>query len=96
MTYQAQLRHASLPIIPNGICEELLRGTRLGPRFRLHPSFVCAGGDGPDTCQGDGGGPLICPLVADASRFAQVGGQPFMVTLVSITSTLTFDKSYVC
>merc|ERR1712098_743757 len=42
-------------------CQNKLRTTRLGSRFRLHPSFMCAGGvPGKGTCTGDGGGPLMC------------------------------------
>lgn len=33
-------------------CQEILRTTRLGPKFILHDSFICAGGEeGKDTCK---------------------------------------------
>lgn len=57
------LRKVRLPIVPSGACENLLRRTRLGEAFELHSSFLCAGGyRGEDTCYGDGGGPLMCPI----------------------------------
>ena len=54
--YQKILRKVDLPVIPNPECQSRLRQTRLGPFFRLHNSFVCAGGEaGRDTCQVSGG-----------------------------------------
>jgi secreted trypsin-like serine protease len=54
-------------------CQESLRQTRLGRRFQLHNSFVCAGGEpNVDTCQGDGGSPLACPI-DNNNRYVQTG-----------------------
>ena len=49
----------------------------LGQRFNLHSSFLCAGGCGQDTCNGDGGSPLVCPSRertenGDPARYYQV------------------------
>ena len=49
----------------------------LGQRFNLHSSFLCAGGCGQDTCNGDGGSPLVCPSKertenGDPARYYQV------------------------
>lgn len=72
-SYQTILRKVEVPIVPSSDCQEKLRSTRLGPFFRLHGSFICAGGErGEDTCKGDGGGPLVCQL-PNASRYVQVG-----------------------
>jgi len=68
------LKEVSLPMVSDAQCLDWLRATRLGRRFRLDQSFVCAGGEeGKDTCRGDGGGPLVCPKRDDPSRFVQVG-----------------------
>ena len=34
-----------MPIVTNGQCEAMLRRTRLGGDFVLHPGFMCAGGE---------------------------------------------------
>ncbi|KOB74861.1 Serine proteinase-like protein 2 [Operophtera brumata] len=60
--YAVILKKVELDMVPHDRCQALLQRTRLGPYFQLHRSFVCAGGDGKDTCQGDGGAPLACPI----------------------------------
>jgi len=46
------LKNVELPIISREKCMEALRTTRLGPKFELHKSFICAGGEkGKDTCK---------------------------------------------
>ena len=59
-----------LPIVPNDQCQEDLRTkTRLPSVFNLHDNFLCAGGiEGKDTCEGDGGGPLVCRGKDDPDR----------------------------
>ena len=71
--YQHILKKIDVPLINHHKCQELLRHTRLRQYFRLHESYLCAGGElGKDACVGDGGGPLIC--FNDASKsFVQVG-----------------------
>lgn len=50
--YQHVLKKIELPLVPRDICQNSLRKTRLGANFRLHDSFVCAGGEpGRDTCK---------------------------------------------
>ena len=46
------LKKVELPIVPRNKCMDALRATRLGPKFVLHDSFICAGGqEGKDTCK---------------------------------------------
>jgi len=59
---QRVLKQVELPIVDNDECQRLLRKTRLGQRFDLHESFLCAGGlKNADACTGDGGASLVCP-----------------------------------
>ena len=46
------LKKVRLPMVSNDQCQANLRKTRLGNFFRLHESFVCAGGEeGIDSCR---------------------------------------------
>lgn len=41
-----------MPIISQQQCQSQLQQTRLGYEFKLHPGFVCAGGEeGKDACK---------------------------------------------
>ncbi|XP_075146744.1 phenoloxidase-activating factor 2 isoform X2 [Haematobia irritans] len=73
--YSAILKRLPLPIVDYNTCQTQFRGTRLGPKFALDRSFICAGGVvGIDTCQGDGGAPLVCPIgQASENRYQQSG-----------------------
>ncbi|XP_034235067.1 phenoloxidase-activating factor 2-like [Thrips palmi] len=72
--YQVILKKRDLPIVPNPECQELLRKTRLGAYFLLDASFICAGGEpGRDTCKGDGGSPLVCPIDNEPNRYYHAG-----------------------
>ncbi|XP_003244500.1 phenoloxidase-activating factor 2 isoform X2 [Acyrthosiphon pisum] len=75
--YQTVLKKVDLSLVPNDLCQQQLRTTRLGNFFRLHESFLCAGGiKGVDVCKGDGGGPLICAMKGyqgKSKKYIQVG-----------------------
>uniref|UniRef100_A0A182M075 Phenoloxidase-activating factor 2 n=1 Tax=Anopheles culicifacies TaxID=139723 RepID=A0A182M075_9DIPT len=72
--YQVILKKVELPVVPHGECQQSLRTTRLGKRFVLHQSFLCAGGvAGQDTCRGDGGSPLVCPIPGSSTHYYQAG-----------------------
>lgn len=52
--FQSVLKKVELPIIPNNLCEMMLRKTVLGEYFRLEDTFICAGAEyGKDSCKGD-------------------------------------------
>ncbi|XP_055595527.1 phenoloxidase-activating factor 2-like isoform X2 [Uranotaenia lowii] len=63
-----------LPVVDNEACQTALRTTKLGSSFALHDTFLCAGGQPDvDTCLGDGGAPLACPMPDQPDRFVQAG-----------------------
>lgn len=46
------MKKVELPVVSREPCVEALRKTRLGQYFKLHESFMCAGGKpGEDTCK---------------------------------------------
>lgn len=60
-SFQSVLREVELPVVGQSECQSALRSTRLGPHYRLHSGFICAGGEGGrDACEGDGGSGLYC------------------------------------
>jgi hypothetical protein len=68
---RANLKRVEVPIVSNNECQQMLRKTRLGERFKLDQSFTCAGGQKDiDACQGDGGAPLMC---SHENKFYQSG-----------------------
>ncbi|KAI5640770.1 trypsin domain-containing protein [Phthorimaea operculella] len=72
--YQVILKKVDVPLVSHRDCEAALQRTRLGRHFRLHTSFMCAGGEpGRDTCKGDGGSPLVCPIEYEDGRYMQNG-----------------------
>jgi len=72
--YQVILKKIELPVVPFLPCQESLRKTRLGKRFNLDKSFICAGGEpGKDTCKGDCGSPLVCPIQGHSGHYYQAG-----------------------
>merc|ERR1712119_178468 len=72
--YQLVMKEIDLPVVSHDTCQDSLRQTRLGEKFKLDNSFLCAGGvDGKDTCRGDGGSPLVCPSYHDPNTYIQAG-----------------------
>lgn len=69
--YPNILKKIELPAITNAQCQTALRTSRLGNKFILHPTLLCAGEKGKDACRGDGGSPLVCPI--NNRRYYQAG-----------------------
>jgi len=68
------LKEIGLPVVNQAVCQDELRTTRLGQKYKLHDSFLCAGGvAGKDTCKGDGGSPLVCHSKYDPNTYVQAG-----------------------
>ncbi|XP_049777111.1 tryptase beta-2-like [Schistocerca cancellata] len=63
------LKEISVPLWKNTDCERMLR-RHFGPRYSLPDTAICAGAEGRDACDGDGGGPLVCE---QNGRWYQVG-----------------------
>lgn len=64
------LKMLEVTVIPKDKCVDMLRATRLGPFFRLHNRFLCAGRENHrNTCAGDGGSPLVCPVPGQPERY---------------------------
>lgn len=77
--HQENLKTIDLPIVPRNECLIKLRKTfeeKIGPNFdfSLHDSIICAGGEvGKDSCEGDGGAPLVCPIPGTTGQYHQIG-----------------------
>ena len=71
------LKKIPMPVIDQKLCQNRLRKAKrpgdtnplLGSQFKLHDSFICAGGNiNQDTCTGDGGSPLVCARKGNGGR----------------------------
>ncbi|CAL4073635.1 unnamed protein product [Meganyctiphanes norvegica] len=71
--FQKILKKVTVPAVNHNQCQTQLRSTRLGSTFTLHDTFNCAGGNGEDACDGDGGSPLICPNPRNPAEYVQMG-----------------------
>lgn len=66
------LKEISVPLWEHSECASALQ-TQFGGNYNLPDSAVCAGAEGRDACDGDGGGPLVC----------EQGGQWYQLGIVS-------------
>ena len=83
------MKEVSLPVLENSDCQTKLRKTpNLGRFFRLHKSFLCAGGEeGIDACKGDGGSPLVCPIEGDSD------GRVVQVMMINLGQVHVYPKA---
>lgn len=74
--YQVILKQVGLNVVGHAECQSALRTVkRLGRFFRLDDTALCAGGEaGIDTCKGDGGSPLVCPLKGSSDTIIKNSG----------------------
>ncbi|XP_046449365.1 phenoloxidase-activating factor 2-like isoform X2 [Daphnia pulex] len=71
-THSVILKEIEVPLWDDAKCQAALK-TQFGPNFVLPSTSICAGAEGRDACDGDGGGPLVC----------EKEGQWFQVGVVS-------------
>ncbi|XP_047542054.1 phenoloxidase-activating factor 2-like [Vanessa atalanta] len=73
--YASILKKLNLPLVAADRCQNLYRNSQLGQSYRLHKSLTCAGGEANvDTCIGDGGSSLVCPIPDKSGlRYSVVG-----------------------
>merc|ERR1711953_873089 len=68
------LKKVEMPIVAREECEAKFRAHERfsGKNFRVHPSWLCVGGEkDSDTCKGDGGSPHVC--FNKKNQYVQVG-----------------------
>ncbi|KAM8716518.1 hypothetical protein ACLKA7_003400 [Drosophila subpalustris] len=71
--YPHILKEITVPVLPRSECNNKLK-LKLGPGFLLEQGSICAGGEKDvDSCFGDGGAPLICPIKNSPNRYYQAG-----------------------
>ncbi|KAJ0169972.1 hypothetical protein K1T71_014578 [Dendrolimus kikuchii] len=72
--YTNIMKKIEVPVVDDSTCVKRLQGTLLGRVFQLHSSFMCAGGElNQDTCKGDGGSPLVCPIQTEPGHYMETG-----------------------
>ena len=70
-SFSKTLKMAPMNSIDSTDCESSYQDI-LSEDWKLHRSFSCFNGSFAGTCTGDGGGPLVCPLMGDTERYMQV------------------------
>ncbi|XP_043640977.1 phenoloxidase-activating factor 2-like [Drosophila teissieri] len=72
-TYMNIMKKLELPVVPNRPCQQKLQRF-YGGDFVVDNSLMCAGGEpGKDSCFGDGGSPLACPMKNNPQRYELAG-----------------------
>jgi len=63
------MKEISVPLWDQTKCNAALQA-QFGPSYTLPATALCAGAEGRDACDGDGGGPLVCE---EEGQWFQVG-----------------------
>ncbi|XP_045457020.1 phenoloxidase-activating factor 2-like [Melitaea cinxia] len=73
--YAEILKKVPLPLVDGNKCQNKYRNSKLGRTYNLHKTLTCAGGEPDvDTCLGDGGSSLVCPVPDKVGvRYSMVG-----------------------
>ncbi|KPJ20125.1 Serine protease 30 [Papilio machaon] len=66
------LKKIPVTLLSAADCEAKMRETRLGKIYRLHDSLTCAI-SADDSCKGDAGAPLVCPVNGESTRYMLYG-----------------------
>ncbi|KAF5303525.1 hypothetical protein FQR65_LT08224 [Abscondita terminalis] len=68
------MKKINYSLMSHTMCQLTFQKSRLGRKFELHNTFLCGINEqNQDLCNGDGGGPFVCPLQNQPLRFQQVG-----------------------
>ena len=72
--YQPIMKKIQVPVVSFESCQNSLIKSQLDTILMINKSFICAiGKSGKDSCNGDGGSPLVCPVPGHDGHYYQAG-----------------------
>ncbi|KAF5303526.1 hypothetical protein FQR65_LT08225 [Abscondita terminalis] len=94
--FRFKMKKIQFSLIKQRICESQLRYSPLGMYYNLHKTFMCGiNHQNYDICDGDNGGPFVCPVSEQPLRFQQFGITSISIDCVGNYPTLFTKVSYV-